>query len=194
MNAKNAKKAEKKRLRAEKKAAKKKAKRAGVPAEYCPNPNLKENLEMIMALLKKLYRETRGKIGIRFRRMYISVGSDDAAKTALLCSAISIALEPLLLFIDRNSNLHGMKNADIDISPDYLSEEIKYDIKLAFSMSLGSFIYVLLRSGIPGIVGWTKIRPPSTDSSESQSKPSTDNAQNASGADAKQPTAEGKKA
>lgn len=157
-------------------------------------PHISDILDLFFEVMQLLTSNFARKFHFHVVRIRIKVGSDDAAKTALLCSAISIALEPLLLFIDRNSNLHGMKNADIDISPDYLSEEIKYDVKLAFSMSLGSFIYVLLRAGIPGIVGWTKIQPPSTDSSESQSKPSTDNAQKASGADAKQPTAEGKKA
>ena len=111
-------------------------------------------------------------------RIRIKVGSEDAAKTALISSAINIALDPLLILIDRNTNLHGMKNADIDISPDYLSEEIKYDVKLAFSMSLGSLIYVLLRAGIPGIVGWTKIQPKALDTPSPQNTaPSAENSQ-----------------
>jgi hypothetical protein len=47
-------------------------------------------------------------------------------------------------------------------------------------MSLGSLIYVILRAGIPGIVGWTKIQPSTTnDESHSAEDQPSSNEQNA---------------
>jgi hypothetical protein len=58
-----------------------------------------------------------------------------------------------------------MKNADILISTDYLSEEIKAEVKLGFSMSLGGLLGVLLKSAFSFIFGWLKIKPSAPKSS-----------------------------
>ena len=69
------------------------------------------------------------------------------------------AINPVLSFLDKHSNLHGRKNADIDVSPDFLSEELKIDIKLGFSTSLGGLLGALFRTGFSFIFGWMKIVP-----------------------------------
>ena len=56
-----------------------------------------------------------------------------------------------------------MKNADIYIAPDFLSEKLDIDIKLAFSMSLGGLLGVLLRVLFSFLVGWGKIQPSPTE-------------------------------
>jgi hypothetical protein len=170
------KKAEKAAKKRKKKALKNKMtakeKREARAEQRSKLPHVSDIFDLFLEVIQLLTSNFAKKFHFHVIRIRVKVGSDDAAKTALLTSAISIALEPLMIFIDRNSNLHGLKNADIDISPDYLSEEISYDVKLAFSMSLGSLIYVLLRAGIPGIVGWTKIQP-SKESSQSDELPAS---------------------
>ena len=170
------KKAEKAAKKRKKKALKNKMtakeKREARAEQRSKLPHVSDIFDLFLEVIQLLTSNFAKKFHFHVIRIRVKVGSEDAAKTALLTSAISIALEPLMIFIDRNSNLHGLKNADIDISPDYLSEEISYDVKLAFSMSLGSLIYVLLRAGIPGIVGWTKIQP-SKESSQSDELPAS---------------------
>lgn len=129
-------------------------------------PEIPDIINLFIDVSETLFSTFFGHFHFHVARIRIKVGSSDAAKTALLCTAIGMALEPVLVFIDYNTNLHGMKRAEIDISPDYLSEKIEYDVKLAFSMSLGAFIWVILRAGIPGIVGWVGIQPPSPDKTE----------------------------
>lgn len=169
------KKAERAAKRRKKKALKNKMtskeKRTARAEQRAKIPHVSDVFDLFLEVIQLLTSNFAKKFHFHVVRIRIKVGSDDAAKTALITSAISIALEPLMIFIDRNSNLHGLKNADIDISPDYLSEEIKYDVKLAFSMSLGSFLYVFLRAGIPGIIGWTKIQPSKESSSQSGELP-----------------------
>ena len=172
------KKAEKAAKKRKKKALKNKTtpaeKRASFAEKCAKLPKISDMLDLFLEVIQLLTSNFAKRFHFHIVRIRIKVGSEDAAKTALISSAINIALEPFLIIIDRNSNLHGMKNADIDISPDYLSEEIKYDVKLAFSMSLGSLIYVFLRAGIPGVIGWTKIQPKAL---ETPSSPDTSSAE-----------------
>ena len=79
-----AKRAYRKQLRAEKKSQKKAQKKADGKLIA---PNLLENLQMIAALVKVVYAETNGRISLRVYRMHVTVGTDDAAKTALLYGA-----------------------------------------------------------------------------------------------------------
>ena len=67
--------------------------------------------------------------------------------------------EATLNFLDKHSNLHGMKNAEIAVTPNYISEEIKTDVKLGFSTSLGGILGVAIRAGFAFLIGWFKIKP-----------------------------------
>lgn len=162
-------KAEKAKKKRKKKALKNKMtreeKKAARAEKRSKIPPISDMLELFFKVIELLTSNFIKHFHFHVVRIRIKVGSEDAAKTAMLTTAIGMAIEPLLVFLDRNSNLHGKNTADIDISPDYLSETIKYDVKLAFSMSLGSLIWVLLRAGIPGIIGWVKIQPSSAVSS-----------------------------
>jgi hypothetical protein len=142
--------------KAERKAekAKKKAKR----------PPLPDMLSLFLRIIKMFFSGFFAKFHFHIMRIKIRVGSSDAATTAMLCTYICAAINPIFIFLDKHSNLHGRKNADIAIVPDYLSEEFKFDVKLAFSMSLGGLIGVLLKSAFAFIFGWIKIAPSSKNS------------------------------
>ena len=135
---KEAAKAERRRKRAEKKAARKAKKKqlAAATGKAAPTPNLKENLDMILALLKKLYRETRGKIRIRFRKMHITVGTEDAAKTAILYGVIMQSAAYLLQFVESNFTHIERHDGDMTVEPDYLSTQCRADIDIICSVKL----------------------------------------------------------
>ena len=164
-------KAEKAKKKRKKKALKNKMtreeKKAARAEKQSKIPPIGDMLDLFFKVIELLTSNFIKHFHFHVVRIRIKVGSEDAARTAMLTTAIGMAIEPLLVFLDRNSNLHGKSSADIDISPDYLSETIKYDVKLAFSMSLGSLIWILLRAGIPAVVGWIKIQPTDTRKLES---------------------------
>ena len=109
-------------------------------------------------------------------RIKLKIGGKDAAQTALTYYAVTNALAPTLGFIDRHSNLHGHKRAEIDISPDFLSEEIKADVKLGFSTSLGGILGPVLKAGFKLLFGYMKIKPSASSSvSVTQSLPQQEN-------------------
>ena len=150
---KEAKKAEKKKqkaaIKAAQKAEKKKEKKALAASQ--PTPNLKENLEMITNLLKKLYRVTRGKIGIRIKRMHISVGTDDAAKTAILYGVILQSAAYLLQWIETHFTHLRRDPGDMQIRPDYLSGKTHAQIDIICSIRL----YRALGIGIKMLSAYT---------------------------------------
>ena len=143
--------AQKKLTKAEKKEQKKRKK-----ASRPPLPGL---ITLLRDTLGFFFPSLFGKFHFHVARIKLKIGGKDAAETALTYYAVTNALGPVLGFIDRHSNLHGMKRAEIDISPDFLSEEIKADVKLGFSTSLGGILGPALRSGIKLVAGYMKIKP-----------------------------------
>lgn len=148
------KKAEKKRLKAQKKAQKKAARkqRHAAGGKQTATPNLKEKLDMILALLKKLYERTQGKVKIRVRRMHIRVGTDDAAKTAITYGVILQSASYILNFIESKFTHIAHREGDISITPDYLSDHMSTDIDIALSIKIRH----ALRLGLAMLLAYTK--------------------------------------
>ncbi len=149
-----AKKAEKKRLKAQKKAEKKAARKSrhAASGKKAPSPNLKENLDMILALLKKLYERTHGRVKLRVRRMHILVGTDDAAKTAITYGVILQSASYILNFIENHFTHIAYREGDISISPDYVSGHMSADIDIAASIKVRH----ALRLGIAMLMAYFK--------------------------------------
>ncbi len=125
-------KAEKKRLKQEQKQAKKEAQKAsGVAA-----PNLKENLDMILALLKKAYSLTKGKVCIRFHRMHIVVATGDAANTAILYGVMVQSVAYLLQWSEDHFNRIRRDEGNMTVEPDYVASKSSIDIDLIISVRL----------------------------------------------------------
>lgn len=133
-----ARKAEKKRLRAEAKAARraKKKKELAVKHAKKPTPNLKEKLDMILALLQKLYAQTQGKLTLKVKRMHLYVGTGDAAQTALLYAAILQSATFLLQWIQLHFMRIKRREGAMIIEPDYTSGKTHADIDIICSIRL----------------------------------------------------------
>ena len=126
---------------------------------FVPHPS--DTVDYLTGLIRFFFPTLLGHAHFHAARIRIRVGGPDAASIALRNTAIYTALIPALAFIERHSNLHGLKRADIDVSPDYLSEEIKYDVKLGFSISIGAVLLLIIRSMLRVIFGYLKIKPKS---------------------------------
>lgn len=153
---KDAEKKKKKENEAKLTKAEKKAKKAQKKASSPPLPDL---LSLLISILKFFFPGLFLKFHFHVARIKIKVGGKDAAQIALTYYAISRALGPVLSFIEKHSNLHGMNHAEIEVSPDYLSEEIKADVRLGFSTSIGGILGMLIKTGFKLIFGYMKIKP-----------------------------------
>lgn len=138
------KRAEKKRLRAKEKAAKR-AEQKRTQRKDQPSPNLKEKLEMILALLKLLYRETGGKLRLRVRRLHLWVGTDDAAKTAILYGAVLQSATYLLQWIDTHLLRIDRRDGAMTVEPDFVSGKCHADIDLTCSIRLYTALVIGVR-------------------------------------------------
>lgn len=162
-----AKKAEKQRLKAAEKKKKKeeqkkltKAEKKAIKAKKKASmPPLFDMIGLFANIAKLFFSGLFSKLHFHVARIRITVGSSDAATTAMMYCGICTAMKPVLMFLDKYSNLHGMKNADVFITTDYLSEELKLDLKLGFSMSLGGLLGVVLKVAVKFLVGWISIKP-----------------------------------
>ena len=164
------KKKQKKSASAKMTKAEKKAEKAKKRAKRPPIPDM---LSLFLKILKMFFGGFFKRFHFHVARIRISVGSSNAATTAMLCTFVQASINPIFNFLDKHSNLHGRKKADIAIIPDYLSEEWRFDVKLAFSTSLGSVLGVLLKCAFSFIFGWMKISPSSNSGGQSESKADT---------------------
>lgn len=134
---------EKKRQKAAAKALKKERKRkkkkdgTAKPAQKpAPAPNLKENLDMVFALLKRAYALTKGKVGIEFRKMHLFVATKDAAQTAILYGIILQASSYLLQWVENHFHHIARKEGAVTVEPDFLSETPSAELDIRLSVRL----------------------------------------------------------
>ena len=137
-----AKKAYRKQLKAEKKARQNAAKKA---AGKLIKPNLLENLQMIAALIKAVYTETRGKLSLRVYSLRITVGTDDAAKTALLYGAVVQATAYICQLIESHYQHVERDDGDMIVTPDYVSGTCSAEVDLRFRVTVPDGIRIALR-------------------------------------------------
>ncbi len=107
-----------------------------------PKPNFKENVEMIIALLKKLYRVTKGAFHFHFRRMHVAVGTGDAAKTAVTYGVIVQSASYLLNFIESTFSHLKRRYGDMTIYPDYTASKTTVDIDIVCKIKIRKLISI----------------------------------------------------
>jgi len=141
-----ARKAEQKRLKAKKKKAlkalKKQQKAEEAQKPKGPKPNVKENLDMILALLKKLYRVTKGNVKLHFRRMHIAIGTGDAAKTALTYGIVVQSASYLLNFIESKFTHLKRSYGDMTVYPDYTASKTTVDVDIVCKIKIRKLISI----------------------------------------------------
>ena len=137
-------KAERKKERAARRAAKRSEKKIGIPQKYCPVPNIKENLEMVLALLKKFYYKTRGKIRIRINKLHIRVSADEAAHTAILYGIVTQLLHTIVTYVENNYALLEGRDENISVNPDYVSTECSADVDIVFSAKIWRALFIFI--------------------------------------------------
>ncbi len=134
---------EKERKKAERKKQHKKKK--DTTKNVDPAPNLKENLDMILTLLKKLHREAQGSFDLKVNRMHIRIGGKDAADTALRYGVVVQSAAILLQWIQDHFMKIRRRDGSICIEPDFLSSKTTVDIDIRLSIHLRSSIRIGIR-------------------------------------------------
>lgn len=131
--AKQKKKAKKQQLKSDKK---KKKKQAVKKKSNVVKTNLAEKIDMVLELLKELHSQTNGKLRIRVKALHISVGTDDAAKTAILYGVVLQSVSCLIGWIDTSFNRLKHKDGEMSVTADYISGKCHANVHIVCGVTL----------------------------------------------------------
>ncbi len=136
------KKKQKPKASAEKKA---KAKRKAPEEEEAGEKNgaaaiLWELKDAILDIIKRV----PGKLRLNIKRLRLSVGAEDAAKTAITYGAVTQAVGAALALASEHADVRIKKRAVL-IEPDFLSGKLRADVDVTLSFRVGSVFGLALR-------------------------------------------------
>lgn len=124
--------------KAEKKAHKKEL------AKRRPKPNVFDYAEMVLTLLRELYRKTSGRIDFRIRRLHLYIASGDSATTALLYVGGMQALVYLTRWIETKFNRVEREPDAAQVIADFGTEKTHVDIDVSAKMYISAAIAVAI--------------------------------------------------
>ncbi len=106
-----------------------------------------EFLGHIASVLGSTLKDYLSKTRVCLKELCVSIGTDDAARTALLCSSAVQAANGLCAVLQRYSKF-SFDSKNLNISPNFTSEESKFSIHLVLSSSIFHLIGVYLRANM----------------------------------------------
>ena len=140
-----AKKAEKK----EKKKAERKAREKEM-LEQGAEPKKKDIvriIKLISGLLGVLLKRFGKHIRIKIAKLHVRVATGDAASTAVVYGYVIQAASYLTALLERSGTLVVPGSADVDISPDFVSESVSCDIVIGISLRVWQVLDMIFRTG-----------------------------------------------
>ena len=114
--------------------------------------NILSQLKDLTEILKKLLVKLKKRLRITLRKLNITVGSDEAAKTAMIYGAVCVACDELLETMKRFLKFRIKGDNAVGVNADFTSEKISADTDVEFSMSVISALVIVL----PALAEYTK--------------------------------------
>lgn len=142
-----------------------------------PEKKEKQSIEDIVALVKllieiakKVLEKTWRYIRIKIERYDITVGTDDAAKTALIYGGVSQATSYLFTLLDETAHFRVKRKAPVNVGVDFLSAETKASVQMDFRLRLWHILSIGLGAGITYLRGMKKNSTKSGDDNKKKNK------------------------
>ena len=136
----------KKEKRRQKKRETKAARSVATPTPPPEKAPLADKISFITDLATTVLRRSLSHAKVRVDRLTVTVGSSDAAKTAILYGVISQALAFLLEALEQFSHLHVSKNTPVGVATDFTSEHTRADIRLHFRLHVVHLLDIALHA------------------------------------------------
>lgn len=128
-----------------------------------PQKKEKKNIEDIISLVKllieiakKVLEKTWRYIRIKTECYDITVGTDDAAKTALIYGGVSQATSYLFTLLDETAHFRVKRKAPVNVGVDFLATETKASVQMDFCLRLWHILSIGLGAGITYLRGMKK--------------------------------------
>ena len=122
-------------------------------------PPMSDMIPLVCRVIKLFSSKFFGKLHIKVARLHMQVGAEDAMQAAVRFGAINQAVQYLIAFLQSVSHVDGWKRADVAITPDFLSDTIKADLRISLGMSLGNAISAVIKALWYFLVGYMKAKP-----------------------------------
>lgn len=142
-----------------------------------PEKKEKQSIEDIVALVKllieiakKVLEKTWRYIRIKIERYDITVGTDDAAKTALIYGGVSQATSHLFTLLDETAHFRVKRKAPVNVGVDFLAAETRANVQMDFRLRLWHIISIGLGAGITYLRGMKKNGTKSGDDNKKKNK------------------------
>ncbi len=137
-NKKELKKAAKKRKKADLKAQEKRKESAEESQKA--KLGIKDNIGLVLTLLKKLVSIFRTKLHIKLARLNITVSGKDAASTAIMYGVISQTAAYIIEFLNNTENFKMTNKEQISVTADFLGEKTKVDIRISIRLGVKNLL------------------------------------------------------
>lgn len=118
-------------------------------------------LEMVRNVLASIFVKLWRYFRVRVKNFHITVASEDAATTAMMYGAICGYGDAILTILEKALDFKIEKGAKVGADCDYLSEEMKMDIEVDISISLGNvlrYVFGIIGAAVAGALRGLKIR------------------------------------
>ena len=144
---------EKQRKRNQKKAEKKKKKASGKKAEKKDSvlSSRMKNIDTAPDMIAQLYDmlsftadKFAKRLSVKIFRLDATIGSDNAAKTAILYGGACSAAGCISAFLDQHMKLKKRSGASINIAPDFLAEKPVVYADVSMSVRIGGIFSFLI--------------------------------------------------
>lgn len=142
-----------------------------------PEKKEKQSIEDIVALVKllieiakKVLEKTWRYIRIKIERYDITVGTDDAAKTALIYGGVSQATSYLFTLLDETAHFRVKRKAPVNVGVDFLAAETRANVQMDFCLRLWHILSIGLGAGIIYLRGMKKNSAKSGDDNKKKNK------------------------
>ncbi len=142
-----------------------------------PQKKEKKNIEDIISLVKllieiakKVLEKTWRYIRIKIERYDITVGTDDAAKTALIYGGVSQATSYLFTLLDETAHFRVKRKAPVNVGVDFLAAETRANVQMDFCLRLWHILSIGLGAGITYLRGMKKNSTKSGDDNKKKNK------------------------
>ena len=152
---KKAKKAEAKAKKVEKKKLDKKNK-----VKQPPKRSVLDWINIAGSVIGALFSKFAKRLHIKVARLKIKVATGDAASTAILYGAVVQSVAYIIEILQSVTNVDGLKNAEISVEPDYLSEETSLDLCFVFSLRIRHVFGILFGTVGRAIKKFFETAPP----------------------------------
>ena len=102
-------------------------------------------LRLILAILKHVYKNILSAVHLRVKRFYVTVATDDAAKTAILYGIAAQSTSYLLALLKAYTKT-SVKRGFVDVVADFCGKESTLDVNLVFSITPCSLLLLGIRT------------------------------------------------